>query len=264
MPFVNYGGPLGSDRAVRALTDEVLKIAQRDRVELLELRSRRRLPLSLPVSHRKLTVLVDLAGNPEVVWKSLSTKTRTKVRRSRKCGVEVHIGPDELRPFYHVFARHMRDLGTPSQSEQFFRSIQETFPESVRFGCAYLDGVPIAGGCGFRWGEEFEITWSSALRTHNKVRSNYLLHWSFMESAAREGCTTYNFGRSTPGSGTHEFKRQWSGRDVPLWWYHVGRAGVSQTPSPDQGRYSWGPRIWRRLPLRLAMTLGPRIVRCIP
>src|SRR5262245_66290755 len=40
MPFVNYGGPLGSDEGVKALAAEAARIAQEDRVKLLEMRNR--------------------------------------------------------------------------------------------------------------------------------------------------------------------------------------------------------------------------------
>jgi FemAB-related protein (PEP-CTERM system-associated) len=247
------------------LADEAAALATRDRAKLLELRCRSQLPIEWPASHRKITVLIDLpAGDERALWASLSTKARNKVRRPQKEGVVVRFGEAELSPFFEVFARHMRDLGTPTQPEHFFRTIREFFPDSAVFGCAYLDGVPVAGGCGFRWADEFEITWSSALREYSRLRANYLLHWSFMERAAREGCTTYNLGRSSPGGGTHEFKRQWGGRDERLWWYHCARGVASETPSPDQAAYQWGPRIWRRLPVRLATRLGPRIVRYIP
>ena len=43
----------------------------------------------------------------------------------------------------------------------------------------------------------------------------------------------------------------------------VGGAEAA-TPSPDDGAFSWGPRLWRRLPLPVATALGPSIVRYIP
>ena len=81
-----------------------------------------------------------------------------------------------------------------------------------------------------------------------------------------EGVRTFNFGRCTPDSGTHRFKRQWGGRDEPLWWYQWAPegAGAVATPSPDDARYAWGPAIWRRLPLPLANALGPWVVRSVP
>ena len=60
MPFVNYGGPLGSDDAVRALGAAAVAEAERRGVKLLELRSRVPRTLDLPVSHRKITVVLDL------------------------------------------------------------------------------------------------------------------------------------------------------------------------------------------------------------
>ena len=60
MPFVNYGGPVGTDAAIRALVDEAVVVARRDRVKLLEMRSSVPLDTPLPVSHRKVTVVLDL------------------------------------------------------------------------------------------------------------------------------------------------------------------------------------------------------------
>ncbi|HWZ27443.1 MAG TPA: FemAB family XrtA/PEP-CTERM system-associated protein [Gemmatimonadales bacterium] len=264
MPFVNYGGPLGDSAAVQALTREAVAQADRDRVKLLELRSRVELPLDLPVSHRKITVVLDLpSGDAKPLWEGLPAKVRSQVRRPQKEGVTVSFGPDQLDGFYRVFAHHMRDLGTPVQSRRLFEEILKTFPDDVWFGCAWLRGQPIAGGCGFRWGDEFEITWASALRAHQAIAPNMALYWGFLERSVAEGVTLFNFGRCSPDSGTHRFKLQWGSRDEPLWWYAHGR-GAATTPSPDDGAYSWGPRLWKRLPLAVANLVGPRIVRLIP
>jgi lipid II:glycine glycyltransferase (peptidoglycan interpeptide bridge formation enzyme) len=45
----------------------------------------------------------------------------------------------------------------------------------------------VAGGCGFRFGQEFEMTWASSLRRYNKEAPNMLVYWSFMERAIAEG-----------------------------------------------------------------------------
>lgn len=266
MPFLNYGGPLGSEEAVRALAGEAVAVAKRGRVKLLELRSREPLPLDLPVSHRKITVMLDLpAGGPEALFQSFRAKLRSQVRRPEKEGVSVRIGPDQVGPFFAVFSRHMRDLGTPTQPRRLFEAIAEGFGDDAWFGCAYLGEVPIACGAGLKWGGEFEMTWASALVAYQRMAPNMALYWAFMERAAREGLALFNFGRCTPGSGTHRFKQQWGGRDVPLHWYQHGPAGHEvHTPSPDDGAYSWGPRLWRRLPVGVATALGPRIVRGIP
>jgi FemAB-related protein (PEP-CTERM system-associated) len=267
MPFLNYGGPLGGDEAVRELAQFAAAMADRERARLLELRSAVELPVDLPVSHRKITVVLPLApgGDVEAAWKALGTKLRAQVKRPQKEGVVVRFGREQVDPFFEVFARHMRDLGTPTLPRAFFRAIAEQFGEEAWFGCAYLGDRPIAAGAGFRWGDEFEMTWASALTEHNRIAPNMALYWAFIERAVRDGVRRFNFGRCTPGGGTHRFKRQWGALDEPLWWYqHVPGGGVAATPSPDDSAYSWGPRIWKKLPLPLATALGPRIVRGIP
>jgi serine/alanine adding enzyme len=265
MPFVNYGGPLGTAAAISALVDEATRIAQSERVKLLELRSRVPLPLATPVSHRKITVVLDLGLSSSALWKGLDSKLRSQVRRPQKEGVTVCFGLDQVAPFFSVFSRHMRDLGTPTLPSSFFRTIAQLFAEDVLFGCAYLNGKPVAAGCGFRWQDEFEMTWASSLQEYKRVAPNMLLYWSFIERMADEGLQLFNFGRCTPGGGTHRFKSQWGARDELLWWYQpLAASGTAGTPSPTDKGIAWGPALWKRLPTRVATALGPKIVRYIP
>src|SRR3990172_8780940 len=265
MPFVNYGGPLGRGEVGRELVETARGVGEDAGVGLLELRSRAPLDVDLEVSHRKITVLLDIpSGGAESLWKGLPAKVRSQVRRPQKEGMETRFGPDQLEPFYQVFARHMRDLGTPVQSRGLFEAIRDALGEDVWFGCVYHGTHAAAAGCGFRWGGEFEMTWASSLREYNAAAPNMLLYWAFMERCAAEGVTLFNFGRCTPGSGTHRFKRQWGGRDEQLHWYQWSPRGKTRTPSPDDGALSLGPKLWRYLPLGVANALGPRIVRGIP
>jgi FemAB-related protein (PEP-CTERM system-associated) len=264
MPFLNYGGPLGTPGAVQALAGRAAEMARAGGAKLLELRSREPLPIDLEVSHRKITVVLDLdPGGPEKVFEGFKAKLRSQVRRPQKEGVTVRFGADQVAPFYEVFSRHMRDLGTPVLSRALFEQIAATFPEDAWFGCAWKDGVPIACGAGFAWNGEFEMTWASALRAWNSISPNMALYWAFMERASAAGLKLFNFGRCTPGSHTHKFKLQWGSRDVPLYWYQVAKAAAA-TPSPDEGPYALATRVWMKLPLPVANLLGPRIVRGIP
>lgn len=264
MPFLNYGGPIGTPDAVRALAAEAMAEAARLGADLLELRCRSPQPLELPASHRKVMVLLDLPAAPDKLMGAFPAKLRSQIRRPQKEGVEVRFGADQIAPFYKVFAAHMRDLGTPVLPFRLFQSLADNFPASVQFACAWHEGNAIACGAGFTFRDEFEITWASALRTHNRIAPNMLVYFSLMERCVREGTQVFNFGRSTPGSGPHKFKAQWGGRDLPLWWYAQQRAGIAATPSPTDEAYSWGPRLWKKLPLPVASALGPFLSRSIP
>ncbi len=269
MPFLNYGGPLGEPAASRGLVAAAARLIDREGKGLLELRCRAPLDVDLSLSRRKATVLLDLPAEARELWDALPSKVRSQIRRPQKEGMEVRFGAGQpgagqLAAFYRIFTRHMRDLGTPVLPRRFFDRIAEEFPDSVRFGSVYYEGRPVAAGCGFRWADELEMTWASSLRSHSRMAPNMLLYWAFMEHAIEDGCRTFNFGRCSPGSGTHRFKRQWGGRDQQLHWYHQAAGRRTKTPSPDDGAYAWGPRIWSRLPLPIANRLGPAIVKYIP
>src|SRR5665213_503420 len=149
VPFLNYGGPLGSPDTVTALAAHAATMASTEQVGVLELRNRFDIGAlaDFDVSHRKITVLMDSSGGSEAVWKRLPSKVRSQIRRPQKEGVTVRIGLDQARAFYRVFSRHMRDLGTPVMPWSFFQAIVEQFPESALFAVAYYGTTPIACGC---------------------------------------------------------------------------------------------------------------------
>lgn len=264
MPFLNYGGPLGTQPGIRALVDEAVSIARRENVKLLELRSRVPLDIPLAASHRKITVVLNLPSNSNELFGRFDAKLRSQIRRPQKEGVKVEFGAEQIIPFFSVFARHMRDLGTPTQPLALFRALADHFSEDCWFACAYLAGRPVAAGCGFRFGDEFEMTWACSLRAYNREAPNMLLYWACMERAIAHGVTRFNFGRCTPGAGTHRFKMQWGGREEPLWWYGLGVTSDATTPSPNDSAFRLGPRVWRRLPESITTAFGPSIVRYIP
>ena len=267
MPFLNYGGPLGSEPAVHALVEHAAGVARDLGVDLLELRNRDRLPLEMPVSQRKITCVLDLeSGNAEAAWEALSSNVRRKVRHAQKEGFSVAFGLEQRDAFYKVFSRHMRDLGTPTLPRRLFEKLVAQFPEDIWIGCVYAGNQPVAAGFGFQWGHpgELELTWVSALQDYHRSYANMLLYWAFIERAANQGLCLFNFGRCTPGGGTHRFKQQWGSRDVPLMWYQPVAGRRVATPSPHERAFAWGPAVWKRLPLAVANRLGPPIVRLIP
>ncbi len=265
MPFLSYGGPLGSEAACVALVDAAVQEATRLGVDLLELRARRMLPGQLPASNRKITVVKSLPSTPEELWeKGIKAKVRSQIRRPMKEGLVTRFGPDLVEPFYDVFSRTMRDLGTPVLPRLFFNEVADRFPSESVFAVVELGGRPVAAGCGFLWQGEFEITWAGALREHNAIAPNMLLYWSLMENSVRQGATVFNFGRCSPDSPTHRFKRQWGADDLPLPWAQWSPTGVVSTPNPDSPKFRLATAVWSRLPVSVANVMGPPLARLLP
>ncbi len=261
---MNYGGPIGSPAANALLAESAAQKADELDVDLLELRTRHDVGGPLIVVDRKITVLLELPDDVETLWsEQFSSKLRNQIRRPQKAGMKVRFGPQELDAFYRVFSRSMRDLGTPVLPKTLFTAIRERFPESAVFATVYSEDDPVAAGCGFRWRDEFEITWAGFLREYGRKAPNMLLYWALMERMIGERATRFNFGRCTPGSGTHRFKKQWGGADTPLPWLQRPRDGGS-SPDYDRPLLRTASALWKKLPLAAATRIGPFFARRLP
>ena len=264
MPFLNYGGPVGSPTAQDRLACFALNEARRLGAELLELRNRVPFSSGLTTNSRKIIVVLPLPRTTEALWKQFPSKLRSQVRRALKAELTTRFGLDQVDAFYSVFSRNMRDLGTPVMPRGWFEAIARTFPQIAQFGVVYRGDTPVAAGCGFTWRGEFEMTWASSLREFNQLAPNMLLYSSFMERMIELGLGDFNFGRCTPGGGTHRFKSQWGAKDQPLPWAQWSAAQVQATPSPDRPAYRMAAAVWRRLPLPVTNRVGPVLARVIP
>ena len=109
------------------------------------------------------------------------------------------------------------------------------------------------------------IPWAASLRAYRHVCPNMLLYWTLLEQAVAGGVRVFDFGRSSPGSGPHQFKLQWGARETPLAWEYV--LFVGQDP-PDQGpsnvRFRIAIGAWKRLPLSVSNRVGPWIAPHLP
>jgi serine/alanine adding enzyme len=264
LPFLNAGGPIGAPDAVGDLVAHAAGLAQRFGVDLLELRTRNVVPAELRLSQRKLTVRLELPASADALWRGFDGKLRSQIRRPQREGLAARFGPDQVDAFYEVFSRNMRTLGTPVLPRAFFERLVAAFGGLVVFGAVYRGAEPIAAGCGFAWRDEFEMTWASSLREHNRSAPNMLLYWAFIEQMIVRGVRVFDFGRCTPGSGTHRFKRQWGGVDVPLPWLQWSSRNVAATPSPERPTYRLATAVWRRLPLAVTNLIGPLLARQLP
>ncbi len=268
LPYVNYGGVVAdSDAVADALIDRAVELAADLRVRYLELRH------TEPREHAQLTqrlttkvhMRLDLPGDVETLWRRLDAKVRNQVRKAQKLGLQVAWGRQELLPeFYNVFARNMRDLGTPVFGKKLFRAILDQFPDAAELCVVRLERKAVAAALVLHgWGVS-EVPSASSLRAFNSTNANMLLYWRLLERATARGQSVFDLGRSTVDGSTFRFKKQWGALPTAACWqYHVCRGDI-RAARPDNPRYGLMIRLWRRLPLALTRWLGPAIVRGIP
>jgi FemAB-related protein (PEP-CTERM system-associated) len=267
LPFLNYGGILADDaESAETLIRESRRQAEAFGAPFVELRHSQRMAPHLPCRQHKLRMELALPADPATLWESLDRKVRNQVRKAQKEGLAVEIGGlDLLDEFYGIFAENMRDLGTPVYPRALFAEVLRTFPSRARIHVVRLGRQPVAAGIAFSFRKTILNPWASSLRTYRHLCPNMLLYWSMLEQAIRDGYETFDFGRSSVGAGTHQFKLQWGVSERPLNWEYVMLTG---DPIPDQGPSN--PRLqgvidfWKKLPVWLTNAIGPLVARQLP
>ena len=268
LPYLNSAGVLSTgEAATQCLLDAAVKLADELDVRYLELRQESEIahPSFDFARKDKVNMRLSLPDSAAELWDDLKAKVRNQVKKGRSYDLNVRWGRDALiSDFYRVFSRNMRDLGTPVYSRGLFASILSTFGDDAELCIVYRDGQPAAGALLFHGGEATQVPSASSLREFNKYNVNMLMYWNLLERAIQRGSRTFDFGRSTEGSGTHRFKKQWGATPSPSIWQYYLRRGNTDDMRPQSAKNQRLIRIWRKLPVWLTRVIGPPIVRGIP
>jgi len=222
LPFCDYGGPLANTPEVALLLCEYAKDLADFMKAKLEIRCNQPLTDSPVFSSfgNKVRMLLELPENSDILFKQFKSKLRSQIRRPIKDGLCSKLGGLELvQDFYNVFRINMRDLGSPVHSLKWFEVLTAFYNQKIRIGVVYKEKIPVAGGIILLHNETVSIPWASSLRAYNRFSPNMLLYWSFLEYAADNGYKKFDFGRSSPDSGTFRFKKQWGAEPHPVFWY---------------------------------------------
>lgn len=268
LPYCDAGGILADDEgAAGALRERAEALAGGD---VVELRFSGPPPAGFPSveASGKVRMVLDLPEGSEALMASFKSKLRSQVRKPGRDGLTARLGGDELvETFWAIYARNMRDLGSPPHPPAWFWAVVRAFGEHARVGVAYLpDGRPAAAGVILRNGPTVSIPWASSVREFNRSNPNMLLYWTLLAHAADTGAKRFDFGRSTPGEGTYRFKAQWGARQDPLVWLRrSGATGWDSAFGADgPGRVRRVAEvILRRLPVAVNAFLGARVRRYV-
>ena len=268
LPYLNTGGVWARDECTaQQLVDGACDLADRLDVKYLELRHER------PVKHARLNfertdkfhMRLPLPDSADALLKSFKSKHRSQIRKSDDYDLAVEFGGAELLDdFYHVFARNMRDLGTPVFSRRLFSCILREFHGDAELCVVRKNRQPIASGILVHAHRVTEVPSASSLREFNRTNANMLMYWHLLQRAIERGSKSFDFGRSSEDSGTYKFKAQWGAQPHPAVWQYYVRKGSPDQMRPDAGGKQRLVQVWQKLPVWLTRWIGPSIVRGIP
>lgn len=268
VPYADEGGLCATTaEGERALLTAADALGRETGANYVELRQLDRSPQDdLPSDNTRVILRMPLPPSVEELQRSLSSNMRKKVRRAGRDGLSAHDGGREgVRPFYHVYVRNMRDLGSPMHSLRFFEALFDRFPEAV-LTVLIKRGEAVAGAAvAVQFRDVLTVLCAHSLRSYHKLFPNNLLYWRLFEVAIERGCTVADFGRSPRGSGIYEFKKLWGMEDHQLC---CSILPLRRTPKLGERRdsvaYRIFSRIWQGVPIPVARVIGPAVFARLP
>ncbi len=268
LPFCDVGGVLADDDAVREkLIQFALNRADQLRVMPLQLRQRQaEVRADVDMAERKVSMLLDLPESADILLAGFKSKLRSQIKKAEKNGLQFDFANDEksIEDFFYVFCRNMHLLGSPTHSIKWFHALREMYQEDLLVGRVWSEGKIVGAGILLFSGEHVSIPWASTLRDYNRLAPNMLLYWNLLRVSCDRSCKQFDFGRSTYGEGTYNFKKQWGAKPVLLDWQTLDKQGLVAESNNGGGRArEMVEAVWRKLPLPLVNVIGPMLRRHI-
>lgn len=265
MPYLDTGGVCTTDDWAQSALVRHAREEARERAARLELRYRHPSEIGLPVSLHKVTMTMQLDDGEAAVWSRVKPNRRSQVRKARRQGLTTAVlGAEGLVPFHHVMSVNMRDLGSPMHRRRFFESVAQEFGDDGRIVLVRCGTEVVAAGLMLFHDGTAVLPWSSCLHSARSTGANQLLYWTVAEYALARGCHTLDLGRSSPGSGTYEAKREWGAHPAQLYWYQDPLHDGATADDAGSRAMRAAVQMWRHIPVPIATTLGGLIRGGLP
>lgn len=210
----------------------------------------------------------EMPADAEAVLKWLPRHRRAEVRKSLRIdefGGSAFSATANVREFYEVYARALRNLGTPVMPEKFLTALKGNFGDEVEIGIIEQEGEAVAGLFSFWFRDRIMPYYVGADRKARDIGAFDYLYYKLMRRAVERSAKIFDFGRSKIGSTHFDTKKYWGFDPSPI-VYYVGlvRAKTLPNVNPNNPKFARLVDIWRRLPLPVANSLGPIVARNFP
>ena len=200
-----------------------------------------------------------LAADDEAELLAIPRKQRAEVRKALANDLEVITGGQELADeHYRIYAESVRNLGTPVFPRRLFREVLATMDADIL--TVRHQGHAVASVLSLYSNGTVYPYWGGGTEAARGLRANDRMYFALMSHARARGCTRFDFGRSKAGTGPAAFKKNWGFEGVPL-AYAKWATGPAREVNPLNPKYALMVRTWKKLPLPIAMLVGPWISR---
>jgi FemAB-related protein (PEP-CTERM system-associated) len=267
-PFCVYGGPLAaSAEAVQALAAHAAGLRQTLGASACEFRFLHAPPPGWldeswqPREALYVTFRRAISGDDAANLKSIPRKQRAVVRHAIERGLRATTDRN-VDGLHAIYARSVRNLGTPVFARRYFRILAEVFGDAMDVVTVRNGETPVASVMNFYWRDEVIPYYGGGTEQARSCGGNDFMYWEVMRRAAANGARLFDFGRSKQGTGAFAFKKNWGFTPTPLAYRFALAPGQAMPDNnPLNPKYRLMIAAWKRLPVPLANLIGPVLVR---
>lgn len=267
IPFAIIGGVCAMRNiAKKMLIDKAIELTKSldcDYLELRHLKEENRSDLKKNSDY--FSFLLDLRADHEELWKNLRKTYRNLIRRAKKNDLQIKLNSNNLRKFYDIYSIGQRDLGTPIQSFSWIRNLFFDFSNNHTIATVEHNGKIISVFLLRYFNDTVSGIYAYSLKEYRHLYPTHLLYWELIKDSCEKGLKWFDFGRSIKTSGTYFFKNGWHAKPIQLnYQYYLNKARKIPNTSQANLKRQLFAKVWKRLPLSVANTLGPAIRKYFP
>jgi FemAB-related protein (PEP-CTERM system-associated) len=195
--------------------------------------------------------------------KQIPRKQRAVVRKALAQGLTTSL---ETTPesFFDLYARTMRDHGTPALPRRYFERLFCAFGPDCEVLTVREAGRPISSVLSYFFRDRVLPYYTGSRSEARALGANDLMYWALMRRAVDRGCKVFDFGRSKVGTGPYSFKRNWGFEPRPIaHQYRLLKRKTLPDLNPTNPRYAMLIQAWRRLPIPVANAISPMLSRSL-
>lgn len=249
VPFAPYGGVIGENKAIEdLLIKHAVNITNESNADYLELRFNTPKDTDLILNNKYMTLLLKLDKEPEIVWNKFNNKVRNAVRKSIKTKLEISDG--QVKDFYNIYSKNLRDLGTPPHDRKFFEIVKSEFGTEMEIIMVRHISKPIASAILLKFKNTVISGWAASDRNYSELNPNNFLYWNAIKDSCEKGYDFFDFGRSLNDSGTYKFKKAWGAEEKQLHYeYYLNKMKKLPDTSQTNSKRQSFAKFWKIMPL---------------
>lgn len=268
VPFAPYGGVCAdNDKVLDSILEDAISWVDELDVDYLELRSYMRYKIDGITDKSYFTLNLDLTPGVDYLWNGFRKSMRRYIKKAGRNNLEFTIeskSSKNLKDFYELYCKKMKEFGTPTHSYKFFKLIKSEFPEYIKIATVKYQTYTIAALFLLIFKKTMIYGWGASDKQYTSMYPNYLLFWELIKYMNKNGYKYLDFGRSILNDGTFLFKKGWGAKPKQLYYQYYGKYNVTMSSNKFNPRRQIFMKIWKIIPIEIVNMIGPMIRKNFP